>query len=381
MNRRKNLIILILALFIVMIGCMGYKEKVSAATVYFSVEKFTIGQGYVVEPVEVTIEDNALLSETTERVLTQAGYTYKVNSSMYGWYLSGINDADIGEGTVPQCIQNMAEDAPKTEDLYPADQKNKKYPGLYEYSYTMYAGWMFYPNNQDMSVGAGSYYLKDGDVVRLRFTLYGIGADLDNGREGSLSLPNLDAVTKRMAIYNANKKACDLKGYSSIYNNVKSVITNMDSTSDEIEEAYSKLPSEEEMRQWGAELAEEEKKAAEKKAAEEKAAREKAAEQTLIKKYTPAKVKLSSVKKERKNTAKITWKKVKSCTGYQIYMSMKKNSGFKKIKTLKGYKKVTYKRTKLKKKKTYYFKVRAYCSAGGKNYYGAFSNVKKLKMK
>lgn len=219
--------------------------------VYYSVEKFTIGQGYLVEPTEIAITEGEALSTVTERLLKKNGFTWSSEiTSSYGWYLEGIDNADTGDGYVPQCIQNMGPDAPRDEDILPAKEKNgRDYPGLYAYSYTMYSGWMFYPNNQDKSVGAGYYSLKDGDVIRLRFTLYGIGADLDNGREGSLSLPNLDAVTKRMAVYNANKKACDAKGYASAYTTVKAVVTNMDSTKEEIEEVYKLLPEESQMEQ------------------------------------------------------------------------------------------------------------------------------------
>ena len=44
-------------------------------------------------------------------------------------------------------------------------------------------------------------------------------------------------------------------------------------------------------------------------------------------------------------------------------------------------KRVTYKAGKLKKKKTYYFKIRTYRKAGGTTYYGNYSNVKKMKVK
>ena len=97
--------------------------------------------------------------------------------------------------------------------------------------------------------------------------------------------------------------------------------------------------------------------------------------------YTPSKTKLKSAKKQSAKSVRLIWKKVKGCTGYEVYMSKKKNSGYKKIATLKKAKKVTYTKKKLKKKKTYYFKVRTYKTVNGKKYYSTFSNVKKVKMK
>ena len=99
------------------------------------------------------------------------------------------------------------------------------------------------------------------------------------------------------------------------------------------------------------------------------------------KKYTPSKTSIKSIKKLKKNQAKLTWKKVKNATGYEVYQSMKKNSGYKKVKTITKNKTVTYKAGKLKKKKTYYFKIRTYRKAGGTTYYGNYSNVKKMKVK
>ncbi|MCQ2547942.1 MAG: MBG domain-containing protein [Clostridia bacterium] len=82
---------------------------------------------------------------------------------------------------------------------------------------------------------------------------------------------------------------------------------------------------------------------------------------------------------------KLTWKKGKgnTPTGYQVYRSTKKSSGFKKI----GYIKYTTKtktitNTKnLKKGKTYYYKVRGYWKVGTKTYYTKWSVVKSAKCK
>lgn len=97
------------------------------------------------------------------------------------------------------------------------------------------------------------------------------------------------------------------------------------------------------------------------------------------KKYTVSKTTLKKVKKSGKK-AQLTWKKVKAATGYEVYQAVKKNGKYKKVKTIKRNKVVTYK-TKSLKKKTYFFKVRAYRKVAGKTVYGAFSNVKKMTIK
>ncbi len=63
--------------------------------------------------------------------------------------------------------------------------------------------------------------------------------------------------------------------------------------------------------------------------------------------------------KAKKKSAIISWKKVTGASGYIVYRSTN-NKTFKVVKTVKGNKKLSYKNTKLKSKKKYYYKVVAY---------------------
>lgn len=60
-----------------------------------------------------------------------------------------------------------------------------------------------------------------------------------------------------------------------------------------------------------------------------------------------------------KKTVTVTWKKVKGATGYVVYRATKKNGKYKAVKTIKKASTTKFKNKKLKKKKTYYYKVRA----------------------
>lgn len=60
-----------------------------------------------------------------------------------------------------------------------------------------------------------------------------------------------------------------------------------------------------------------------------------------------------------------------------VYRSTKKNGTYKKIRTLKSAKTLKYTNTKLKKGRTYYYKVCAYNSTGK----GPMSSPKKVKVK
>ena len=94
----------------------------------------------------------------------------------------------------------------------------------------------------------------------------------------------------------------------------------------------------------------------------------------------PAKVtKLTVTSKKKKVTLK--WKKNSKATGYEIYRATKKNGKYKKIKTIKKASAVTFTDSKVKKGKTYYYKVRAYKTVKGNKANGKFSAVKKVKIK
>lgn len=77
----------------------------------------------------------------------------------------------------------------------------------------------------------------------------------------------------------------------------------------------------------------------------------------------------------------LTWSKVASAGGYRIYRYNSKTKKYEKIATVKGNKTFSYKDTKLKKGSTMKYKVRAYKTYNGTNYYGAYSEVVSIKVK
>ena len=104
---------------------------------------------------------------------------------------------------------------------------------------------------------------------------------------------------------------------------------------------------------------------------------------TPVKVKKPAKVTLSKVKSPKAIQITVTWKKLskkEKITGYQISYGTKKNGKNAKIKTVKASKKsITIK--KLKSRKKYYIRVRAYKMSGKTKVYGNWSKVKFVKVK
>lgn len=106
--------------------------------------------------------------------------------------------------------------------------------------------------------------------------------------------------------------------------------------------------------------------AAQKTAATSKPAKVTCVKATLVK----------ATAKKAKKSYKLSWKKVSGAAGYQVFVSKKAKSGYKKVSDTK---KTT---TKLQKKKgTYYIKVRAYKKNNGKKIAGTFSKAYKLVIK
>ena len=90
------------------------------------------------------------------------------------------------------------------------------------------------------------------------------------------------------------------------------------------------------------------------------------------------KIKGLVVKNQKKFKVKVIWKKLTNISGYQIQYAPNKKFKKAKSKTVKSTS-VTLK--KLKKKKTYFVRVRAYKLVDGKKVYGKWSAVKKVKIK
>lgn len=93
----------------------------------------------------------------------------------------------------------------------------------------------------------------------------------------------------------------------------------------------------------------------------------------------PAKVAGVKAARLKNGRAKLQWKKQSGVTGYQIYRSDKKKSGYKLVKTIKKPSVTKFTDKKAKKGKVYYYKVRAYKKSSSGKIVGAYSTIKKVK--
>ena len=79
--------------------------------------------------------------------------------------------------------------------------------------------------------------------------------------------------------------------------------------------------------------------------------------------------------------AVLKWSGVKGASGYIVYRSDSKNGTYKTVKSIKGVNTLTYTNGKLRSKKSYYYKVRAYRTVGGKRIYSSYSFAKEVTVK
>ncbi|WP_054741190.1 DUF4430 domain-containing protein [Cellulosilyticum ruminicola] len=191
-----------LALLMVLIMCIGQFNVVFAndgvaGYVTVAVEKFTLGQGYYIEPVNVPFYENEKVGSVVARVLGDGKYNKGRNSSNIS-YLANVYDPNPGAVKIPAYIMN------KLEDFGGVEQTTHTWLG--EFDYSVMSGWMYFVNNDMPDVGMNNYVCHNGDVIRLEFTLYGYGTDLGVSSEWSgpalIPVANKDQLTKLVADIN-----------------------------------------------------------------------------------------------------------------------------------------------------------------------------------
>ena len=77
----------------------------------------------------------------------------------------------------------------------------------------------------------------------------------------------------------------------------------------------------------------------------------------------------------------LSWTRQAGASGYVLYRSSSQNGSYSKVATIKGDSVTKYTVKNLPSGKTYYFKIAAYKTSGGKNIFGSFSSVKNTNVK
>ena len=217
---------------------MSFAQKSNEPKGYVTItaEKFTLGLGYLQEPIKVPFYEGDTYADITIRALGKDNLKYEY--STYGFYLSGIKDDDTREPNVPQYILDQG-----------VDIGGREYEEwLKEFDYTSMSGWMYAVDNDFPDVGAGNLSPKDGDVCRWQFTIHGLGMDLGEDGFGMgepyIDVADRDDLTEEVAEINSSENKNSLLKDTEIkeaYEEAYKVLEDLTSTQDEVDNAYEKL--------------------------------------------------------------------------------------------------------------------------------------------
>ena len=213
-----------------------FPEHTSAATneAVISVEKGTLGQGYIIEPTAVTLQSGDTVKTVTERVLEANGRSALTRTESYGYYIAGISDPDRGAVSIPAFVQQMI--TAKDLKVNTNDIKEPQY--LNEFDYTTQSGWMYCVNNVYPEVGAASTKVRSGDVIRWQFTMVGQGQDLKEG-DPSISANeklNRDNLYKTMAYIHKTSELMNRADIRTAYANCINVLGNLTSKKSDLKD-------------------------------------------------------------------------------------------------------------------------------------------------
>ena len=232
----------------------------AAPSFVFSVDAFTIGCGYIVEPTVVTLDDatiDAIASYCAEEhkcdaeyvkahlntahvllyLLNEYGYTAEYNGKPdQSFYLSYVNGFDNSDN-IPDNLREKLE----SNGFSISDDSNDS---LGEFMYTWGSGWMYCVDGVFPNVGFADHYIQDGEVIRVQFTLaYGsdIGGSSAMGMGGTSDYfenagEARDRLTKAMALA-AQKRKDNTKEYSAAFD----VISQFGITAAELDAATEAL--------------------------------------------------------------------------------------------------------------------------------------------
>ena len=213
-------------------------EEPEQAYVTVAIEKFTIGQGYLVEPVLVEITEGESTAQILDRVLGKNGLRYDNTGSVdSSFYLSWILDE---KGSLTAEFPEVSLQHAEEQGITITNPRRRATLG--EFDYTNQSGWMYTLNNDMPNVGMSDTEPKDGDVIRIRFTAMKGDLCSGNGYVDDPFVPDVngDSITKLLAEFNSSENRKELMGYENVreaYENAVAAISNIANTQETVDAA------------------------------------------------------------------------------------------------------------------------------------------------
>ncbi|MDR0851307.1 MAG: DUF4430 domain-containing protein, partial [Clostridiales Family XIII bacterium] len=171
-NIRQRILMILLAIML-LIGLTPQTAFAGAGDikVIIDFEGYNLGQGFYIEPTELTLPVGSTAADATKALLTKTGHA---SEGLDSNYLGRVQGFDTSELNVPSYITDNG--GPTTEDAIAHGKSDSDWLGQMDYSDM--SGWMYTVNNDIANEGIGDYILTDGDVIRWQFSLWDFGADL-----------------------------------------------------------------------------------------------------------------------------------------------------------------------------------------------------------
>lgn len=223
-----------------------------------SLERFTLGNGYVVEPISYPLYAGDTIADVVRYV---SGYQSRNLISVGG------NGNYTSTGTLESnfALTGFMEKSGVPADVLPADIKNaviamdgsitQRQTGswLKNGDYFSQGKWSFWFNNQYMpeadlteySSAANMQTLNAGDVIRFQYSVTGDGRDLGVGVNKLYNTADKDDLTAKVAQVNSYRR--DLltdAGYKNAYDAAVAVLSNLKATQQQVDEALLALMNE-----------------------------------------------------------------------------------------------------------------------------------------
>lgn len=219
----------------------------------FSLDAFTIGQGYLIEPIEIPIIKGRNAAQELDKIMQEYQYNYKSTGNLdSGFYLATLFHDDL----YSKPIQIPAVLKTALNGIYDETSYSKE-TGLGEFDINYMSGWMYSVNNVFPNVGFSDKYMLDGDVMRVQFTLaYGqdIGGGEAMGSDGGGNFypkVNKDELTRKIAAINTPGKNVYLINATRIqaYKNALKILQKVNASQSEIDAALNTLQAADQMTQ------------------------------------------------------------------------------------------------------------------------------------
>ena len=234
-------VFMLTALFIPNKNVHADTVKQKAGTVIMDVERFTIGQGFYLEPEQLPFYEGETVKDVLQRFIGEDKMVLKGD-----YYMEGIKGADLGIDAVkvPDYISKTGIKGPTTEAVKEFGNGNDN--DLMEFDYSAHSGWIYFANNTDPVTGINDYKLKDGDVIRMQFTLM-LGADLSGIEFGTgkvlCVISNKDQAIKEIGRINSSEYKKELltnekvkNKYNHLKESVQDAVISQETLAQEVEE-------------------------------------------------------------------------------------------------------------------------------------------------